>query len=149
MIPTTTDELSSLFATAIEGITPRLTYKGAEEWKLHTRPNDRPTTTRRCRLLWGTGNVQPGGARAGQAIENFVTLRVQTDYAGELSKMQHAIDDDFHQLGDTLASLRGADKGLVTVERVRTAPVIGRPGRDDNVRVDHLYTVRFIRQIQL
>lgn len=149
MTPSTEEQLTDLFAASIREITPRIAYKGAETWKVHARPDAAPTTTRRCRLIWAAGNVQPRGARAGDAIETFASLRIQTDYVGEVSKMQFAIADDLHQLGDTLAGLRGPDNGLITVERVRTVPVMGRPGTDDAVRVDHVFNVRFIRRIQL
>lgn len=147
MTPSTEAELSELFAAAIESLEPRTQSGQALKWQHYERPNEKPTTTRRFRLVWTAGNIQPGGARAGNAIETWATLRVEADYAGEVSEQQFRIADDFHQLGDALANLRGPDNGLITVERQRTVPVLGDPGRDDNVRVAHLFNVRFIRAI--
>jgi hypothetical protein len=150
MIATNEETLAELFTTAIIAIAPRLTYKGAEGWKPYNREVDGASRTRRFRLVWppGATGLQPRGTSAGDIFEHFAELRVRTDYAGEHAKQQHLIIDDFHQLADTLSATKAGNNGVVLVERLRTAPVVGGES-DDVVKVDHIFTVRYMRRIQL
>lgn len=149
MIPTNEETLSDLFTAAIIAITPRTQYKGAEGWKPYQREVDAPTTTRRFRLLWEEGGLQVGGAMAGDIIEHFAELRVRTDYAGSHAQHMYAVIDDFHQLGDVLTATKATDNGVVLVTRQRVEHVGVGDESSDVIKVDHVYTVRYMRRIQL
>ena len=149
MIATNEDTLSDLFRDAIVGITPRIAFKGGERWKPYERPVEGPSRTRRFRLIWQAGGVQPRGAMAGQAIEHNATLRVRTDYVGTVDGNQHVIIDDFHQLRDVLSNLKASATGVVLVEAQRVQEYFGDTDSDDVVVVDHTYQVRFMRTAQL
>ena len=149
MIATNEDSLTELFTTAIVGLTPRLTYKGAEEWRPYDRAVSGPSRTRRFRLIWGAPNLQPRAGMAGQIIEHVAEMRVRTDYAGEHAQQQFIIIDDFHQLGDTLTALKASDNGVQLVTRLRIEQRVGKTDTDDVVQIDHVFAVRFMRRIQL
>jgi len=150
MIATNEETLGDLFTAAIVGITPRLTYQGAEGWKPYERETSNPTISRRFRLVWEAGNLRPGGAMFGSIHEHEATLRVRTDYAGVHDRVELVAIDDFHQLADTLTTLKANDNGLQLVTRLRVEAEIGDTQEgDDVVRVDHVYSVRYMRRIQL
>lgn len=149
MVATNESELTELFEPAIAGITPRLQYKGAMGWKPYSQAKSGPAGgTRWFRLLWSAGNVQPGGAVAGDLIEHFAELRVRTDYGGEHAKNETLMIDDFHQVADTLTSLKAGNNGVMLVTRQRVEYVAGDEN-EDVVQVDHVMTVRYMRRIQL
>lgn len=149
MIATNEEDLADAFREAIVGISPRIAYKGGEGWKPYEAPVEGASRTRRFRLVWDAGGIQPRGAMAGQAIEHFATLRVRTDYVGKADKNQYVFIDDFHQLRDTLSNLKGSSSGLVMVAALRIEEVRGETDRDDVVVVDHVYQVRYMRNAQL
>jgi len=153
---TTEEALSEVFVDTIRGLAPRITYKGGEAWKPYTREAANASTTRRFRIVWQSGGIQPGGAVGGRIIECFAEVRVRTDYAGSHEKQQFAIMDDFFQLQDELSRLKapGSSSGvvLVTGERWEPAPEVDLtmvPALDstDVVKIDHVFTVRYMRRI--
>jgi hypothetical protein len=147
--PTNEDTLSDLFRDAIVGVSPRIAFKGGERWKPYERPVEGASRTRRFRLIWESGGIQPRGAMAGQAIEHQAVLRVRTDYVGTADGNQHAMIDDFHQLRDTLSNLKATNNGVVMVTGLRVQEVRGGTDSDDVVVVDHTYQVRYMRNAQL
>lgn len=150
MIATNESVLTDAFTDAIVALTPRLVFKGAESWKPYKRGDSGPTRTRRFRILWDAGNIQPRGAMAGHVIEHYATCRIRTDYAGEHAEQQHVIIDDFHQIGDALTMLKDSSdaNGLIVVERLQPQEVFGEIDDTDVVRIDHTYRVRFMRSIR-
>lgn len=144
MTPTTTDALTDLFRAAIVSITPTIVYKGAEEWKPYDREVSGPSTTRRFRIGWSAGSIFTPGIYTNGVVETTAECRIRTDYAGDHNEMQHAIIEDYHQLCERLASLKGPSNGLMLVERDR---LIFRDGDEDSdvVQVDHTFQVRYLR----
>lgn len=151
MIATTENVLTEAFTDAIIALVPRLLYKGAESWKSYERERSLPSRTRAFRILWTAGGLQPRGAMFGHVFEHWGECRIRTDYAGEHSKQQHIVIDDFHQIGDALTVLKDSSEsnGIMVVERIAPRPVRGEPTENDVVRVDHTYRVRYMRSIRL
>lgn len=156
MIATTEEVLTDLFVETIRGLSPRITYKGAEAWRPYSRETANASTTRRFRLVWSVGGIQPGGAIGGRNIEVWAEVRVRTDYAGSHDKVQFAIIDDFYQLQDELSALKAppSDNGIVLVEGIRyeASPVFD-PTLDlatdstDILKIDHIFHARYMRRI--
>jgi hypothetical protein len=151
MVPTNESTLGELFTAAIAAIQPRSQYKGAEGWKPHNRETSTSNRTRSFRLVWTNGGLETGsrGAMGGRIFGHFAELRVRTDYAGEHAKQQALIIDDFHQLADTLAAAKSPSNGLMYVARLRVEALKGSPTDRDVVRVDHVFRINYLRQIQL
>lgn len=148
---TTEEALAELFDSTIAAMTPRLSYKGAEAWKPTSRETGQASTTRRFRQVWKLGGIQPGGAVGGRNIECFAELRIRTDYAGDHAQQQFIIIDDFYQLQDTLSALKSATNinGIVLVqgENYEPAEDYDTSTSADVTKIDHVFTVRYIRSI--
>lgn len=147
---TTESELAELFVAAIVALTPRLTYKGAEGWKPYSREVAGASTTRRFRLVWSPGTIQPNGAKALRVMEINAGLRVRTDYCGDHSETQYLMADDFWQLADALTALKSSStpNGLVLVEpETWEAADAADDDSTDVTKIDHRFRVRFMRLI--
>lgn len=147
MIATTEEQLDELFVAAILAIVPRIQYKGGEGWKVYDRARSGGGKTRAFRLIWDAPVLRLGGAVFGSIFEHEAQLRVRTQYSGDHSKIQFAINDDHLHLRDVLSGLKANDNGLQLVTPVTTLRR-GFSEDADVVQIDHVYSVRFMRSIQ-
>lgn len=151
MVPTTEEALETLFVDAIVGMTPRLQYKGAVEWKPYERGVKGSSRTRRFRIVFDRVRLRGGGAMAGSAFEHTARMRVVTDYAGDRSDLQHVINDDGLQLRDVLSALKASDNGVMLVEPYdEDRPWVERFTFDEDAdvtQVEHIFKVHYMRSI--
>jgi hypothetical protein len=150
MITTTTAALDVLFVAKIITLDPLTTYNGAEKWKHYDSATRAPTTTRRFTLVWRQMQPFERGAFTPDACEYDCDFAVRTDYAGQHEHQQHAILEDTHHLALALARLRGEATGVFHVRALRTEQR-SRSATDtpDVVQIDHVYTVRFLRALNV
>lgn len=146
MIATTEEGLHDLIVPAILGMSPRLTYKGAEEWRYYEDDRKGPARTRDFRLIWGIPQLRRAGAMFGSILEHEVELRVRTDYAGRQSKTQFIVADDHVHLRDVLSGLKAGDNGIQIVEPIRVE-TRGYTEDDDVTQIDHVFRVRYMRSV--
>jgi hypothetical protein len=144
--PTTEKALAVLFRDAISGITPRELYRTNDGWQPHDRAESGPNRNRRFRLEFEAVGIFPGGAMAGAAIEHEATLRVRTSYTGNHAESQFSKIDDLYQLRDTLSALKSSANGLMLVSALRIEQT---STTEDNAEIDHVLSVRFMRNAQL
>lgn len=148
MVATTEEELADLFEAAIVGMTPRVQYDGAQEWKPYDKEVGGPSRTRRFRQVWLNARLRDGGTMADNIFEHVAELRIRTDYAGDHSKTQFVREDDRLQLRDVLSTLKSEENGLLRVEPVRS---VARDSFDENsdvTQVDHVFNVYYMRSIR-
>jgi hypothetical protein len=150
MITTTTAALDALFVPVISALVPLTTYKGAEKWKHYDAATSAPTTTRRFTLVWGELRPFERGAFTPDACEYDCEFAVRTDYAGRHALQQHAIGEDTHHVALALARLRGEATGVFHVRAIRrTQQSRSATDTPDVVQIDHVYTVRFMRALNV
>jgi hypothetical protein len=143
MTPTTPPAVRALITTAILGMQPRMTRKGAQKWKLAGEATDSPAHTRRFRLEWLPGGYTDEGLTGIASAEVEAELAIVTDYIDEWPEVTELIEDDHLQLEDMLQGLVGPSNGLI---RIDSDGVDDIQLNADDQQVSHMFRVRYLRQ---
>ncbi len=143
MIATDMESLDALINTAIRTMTPRATRDQAHAWTPYDRVRDGVAFTRSYRLDWTVGEYFHGGLFGKDGVETEAVLSVVTDYKDREEVVQFLVEDDKHQLRDTINGLMAADNGLLWAEALQTE--IEETDEQGAIRVIHPFTIRYLR----
>lgn len=143
MIATDMATLDALFQTAIAGISPRMTRSQDHGWTPYKKTRKGAHFTRAFRLDWTPREYVEDGIFTPAAVESEAVVSVVTDYRDAEEHVQFLVEDDKHQLRDTLNGLMGADNGMLWAEALPTE--IEQDDEQGSVIVVHPFTIRYLR----
>ena len=143
---TTTHALQREISDAIAASAPRITIRNVGRWVPFDRAPKAAAGSRHFSVQIASVGPTPGGLWCNGRYDATAEVAVITSY--QVPEVDHAlIEDDLHQLRETILSLRGNNSGVIHCATLGTQPE--ENSNADSVLVSHRLELRYMRSTEV